>query len=816
MRVAAFCVMCDCKKDMGDCYMSLENRNSRLKLVDRLKCLLGSKCGLFNQRRTLFFGIIMLFFICLVCLMLFLALYTSSIMDQTEESRISTMETCLDFAVESTDYLFETSVGQSLERVYDTYSIMAISFTSSSFHISGSALARVKADLNLLTTTSPLISNSFLYVPNSDLVVTSSYASSSLSDSVYAEIIKNYENGLADIASLNICKDSVSIFSYGNDYIIARDLYVLSDQKQSTLYLVLDRDEIYDHIQTSISNNNNIRIYIYDLRGNQMVTSHPEDRNDQFDPSKVTVNGNFTSAEDGLQILSRSSDITPFNYYLTVEEFVVRPTFFSMLPTVLPFTILFFLMFCLIIVFATIYFYKPLRNTISKLGKFDIQMPENSEPRNEFDYLNRAIASIVDRQEYMQSMLRIVSQDVQTRLFSDLLSGTAVGYDDIVSTLKNLNSPFKLNAVYVAGAIKYLGSMSLSESEHETNEIIGCISEVSGKFAEQNALSVQILQVEPGLFAIILQFHDVDTSIVSGKHTILKLKNLISETLELKQYECMFEFGHLYHSILDVSFSFKEALNAIVVSEMLQEGVAAQEERDSRDASMNTIFDHRAAQIVEACRNNNRQNLVQIVDHVICDIEDATTDISMLVQISKNLISTCVNHTVSCEYINLSLIPDVYSEFCERATDCENAEQIIACVKAAVFKLTDVLAVLMAKQQNPHIVAAREYIQKNYADISLSLDSIASGVRISSSYLSKLFSDSIGITPFEYLTRYRVDASMQILLDSELAVTEIAATCGFSSSRNYIRAFKKFYQETPGEYRKLHRKKDRPNKEERP
>lgn len=756
-------------------------------------------------RRALILDLAVLLLICGVCLIVFFSFYTSSIVSQTEETRLGTMETALDFAVDSTDTLFDICVGQPLEQIHDTLSITAISFSSSEYHIDGGALARAKSDLNAMVVNSPIIANAFLYVPNANLVISSSYSSGNLSSSIYYNIIWTYEGDLAHLTSLNLCGGTASIFNYGSEYIIVRDMYVTANHKQSTLFLVLDTDELNRYIKTSIKNEN-IRIFLYDSFGNQLQSTDPNDLNDLFDPSTLQVEGEkIIPTKDGLYILNRESEVTSFHYYLTVDEASVRPSFLSILPTVIPFAFLLFFLVCLIAVFAGITLYKPFVNVVTKLEASDITLPEDTHTRNQFDYLNSAISSIVDRQEHLQSMLQFVSHDVQTRLLHNLLSGGAIGNDNIASTLESINSPFKLNAVYAVAVIECRGE---TETEQESiAEVYGRVSGYMTSCSVKHNLSFELVQTNPNLLALVIQFNDFNLSVVNGKHIIFSLKHEIMGMLELKKRDVVFEVGNLYHSILDIGLSYKEALNAIEVENIPvpAENVSVKQvESGGSENSLTTLLGHRVEQIVVSCQQDEENTVPHLIALTMDEIKDATSDCSQLFQIIKEFLNIYVNQIVSCDYINTSMIPDVYSEFCEFAVECMEPELMIKHSEEAAQKLTVAFMEQLKKQKNPYIVATQEFIKDHYSEPELSLDDIAANVRISSSYLSKLFSNSLGMKLFEYLTHYRVEASMELLLNTRKTVAEIAELTGFSSSRNYIRAFKRYYNETPGEYRKSH------------
>jgi AraC-like DNA-binding protein len=95
---------------------------------------------------------------------------------------------------------------------------------------------------------------------------------------------------------------------------------------------------------------------------------------------------------------------------------------------------------------------------------------------------------------------------------------------------------------------------------------------------------------------------------------------------------------------------------------------------------------------------------------------------------------------------------------------------------------------------------AIEFITANYAyDIKVS--DIAKAVMLERSYLYRIFTKEIGLSPKEYLTHYRLVLARDLLKEEELTITEIAFTCGFKSSSAFYKHFKKRYDITPNSYR---------------
>ena len=93
------------------------------------------------------------------------------------------------------------------------------------------------------------------------------------------------------------------------------------------------------------------------------------------------------------------------------------------------------------------------------------------------------------------------------------------------------------------------------------------------------------------------------------------------------------------------------------------------------------------------------------------------------------------------------------------------------------------------------------YIQVNYRE-NLTLEGVAHIFGFSPAYLSKMFQKYAGINYKAYLLDLRTEAGYRLLMNTELAVGEIALECGFPDSRSVAKAFRRRYGMTPAEYRK--------------
>jgi AraC family transcriptional regulator len=92
------------------------------------------------------------------------------------------------------------------------------------------------------------------------------------------------------------------------------------------------------------------------------------------------------------------------------------------------------------------------------------------------------------------------------------------------------------------------------------------------------------------------------------------------------------------------------------------------------------------------------------------------------------------------------------------------------------------------------------HIQANL-DQDLGLEELGLRAQLSPTHLQRVFKAAIGESPRSYVSRLRVERAAFRLLVQDSTVSEIATQCGFPRVETFIRAFRKQYGTSPGEYR---------------
>lgn len=85
----------------------------------------------------------------------------------------------------------------------------------------------------------------------------------------------------------------------------------------------------------------------------------------------------------------------------------------------------------------------------------------------------------------------------------------------------------------------------------------------------------------------------------------------------------------------------------------------------------------------------------------------------------------------------------------------------------------------------------------DHLDQDLTLETLAAIAHMSSSYFSRLFKQSTGLSPHQYVIQCRVDRGKQLLLQRKLSIAEIAYSLGFTHQSHFSHHFKRLVGHTP-------------------
>lgn len=96
---------------------------------------------------------------------------------------------------------------------------------------------------------------------------------------------------------------------------------------------------------------------------------------------------------------------------------------------------------------------------------------------------------------------------------------------------------------------------------------------------------------------------------------------------------------------------------------------------------------------------------------------------------------------------------------------------------------------------------AKQLVQENYRDCTLSVAAIAEELHVSAAYLSALYKMETGQTLIKYISRYRIEKAKELLVTTNYKISDVAERVGYLNTSYFISLFKNTTGDSPAKYR---------------
>lgn len=145
-------------------------------------------------------------------------------------------------------------------------------------------------------------------------------------------------------------------------------------------------------------------------------------------------------------------------------------------------------------------------------------------------------------------------------------------------------------------------------------------------------------------------------------------------------------------------------------------------------------------------------------------------------------------------------IDELSTSFAKRVEKACNTLEITNITREFAHKYCLLVKNYALKGYSDVIADCINYIEFNLVD-DLTLNTLADRLNMNASSLSAKFKKEVGCTLTDYINQRRVNASLILLVTTNLPIGEVAEKVGYINENYYSRIFKKIQGMTPREYR---------------
>lgn len=151
--------------------------------------------------------------------------------------------------------------------------------------------------------------------------------------------------------------------------------------------------------------------------------------------------------------------------------------------------------------------------------------------------------------------------------------------------------------------------------------------------------------------------------------------------------------------------------------------------------------------------------------------------------------------------INMTEIFGEDTNYLEKSFEADSPEELWNWLTEVSTKMQEVVLNERQNSTKSFVTKAMEYVKESYSDKNISIETVCKNLGVSAAYFSTVFKKETGKTFISYLTDYRMEQAVELLLTTDDKTYVIAEKVGYADPNYFSYAFKKQYGMAPSKYR---------------
>ena len=443
--------------------------------------------------------------------------------------------------------------------------------------------------------------------------------------------------------------------------------------------------------------------------------------------------------------------------------------------------------------------YQPINRLMALVGG-----KNENHRENEFNYLEAAYSDIQGKKEYLAGVLNKIAPDMLEMLLRHIVFGRQQNMEEVCGALEMIDSPIPTQGNFVTAVCSLVPRQNETISAKTWGLYYVSLQQAVTSLGSEKR-RVMGLRVNESTLALAICM-EASLSEVEVKQELNSLSAQLQEMTRQLPYSVLLESGRVYRNILGLRDSFEEARERLRYQQYLQQDQTEsprEPEAATTDAEKTLEFGRfyyreqvkLLVRLAATGKNEKADSeLTQLIEALCRRSETIAAAADSAAMLLDELLEKLISYPLSEE--EQKKMACYSTENALRS--CESLEQLQEYVLGRSRELLCMIGAYARKSRYKYVSQAKEYIHANYTNSSLSLNDVAEHTGISASYLSELFNEIAGEKFSVYLAKYRVEKAQQLQSVTNLTVKEIGFQCGFNSSQNFIRVYKKYTGHTPG------------------
>ncbi len=320
--------------------------------------------------------------------------------------------------------------------------------------------------------------------------------------------------------------------------------------------------------------------------------------------------------------------------------------------------------------------------------------------------------------------------------------------------------------------------------------------EVLGEITQAEITHLIFNGMEDRVISILNYDHKLER-ITDIKKYYEQVSSLISQHLG---FTISIGIGNPVTDMTEVSKSYRKALAALEEKFLLGGSrVICYEEVDKVDSEATFYRLDLNDQLLACLRKQQREEIHQILKETHQNIVAKHLPTDYAYMMISGMMSICLSYITEMNGNISDIFGGGFSPYSELYKKT-SLNECLAFLQDVFGKTMDAFQSNYSKRGAEIISMVEEYIAENYSDCELTVEKIAEGVYLDSSYLRRIVSRQLGCTISDLLTNVRMKEAKKLMEEAEMTVTMVSEKVGYSEPGYFSKCFKKYYGVSPKKF----------------
>lgn len=431
--------------------------------------------------------------------------------------------------------------------------------------------------------------------------------------------------------------------------------------------------------------------------------------------------------------------------------------------------------------------YTPIREIISSLKNNTDADFKNK--KNELRIITDSVAHLLEENKNINHKLKLQNETLKMHAIASLLKKSYTKNDKLSFSLDFKHSMFVVSVVYIEDYGEYFIDSDTSIQQVENIKLVNfAIKQILEELLEETGVDVYYTEIDNLLAFILCMDNDVSVQYINAikqaqMHLRDKLK--IQTTISVSSFiNNASELSTLYYECLDLLDYRNLSGRYTVITE---------DYRSKENGTYNFTLEEEVL-LKNHILSGDSSSAIAMVSKILKSNSSVINNPDILRYLSFDIVSsllkTCDVENKGKEYF------DKLHEFLKWNDYSVVFEKICDLIKETCMTANNVLS-------NDIVSNAISYVKKNYRDKTLSVSKIADNLGITAGYLSDTFAKKQNEKLLDYINKYRIERSKELLLNPKYTVLEVAEKVGYTNPKTFRRLFKKYTNILPTEFKSL-------------